>query len=77
MAFKSTVVSTGGGAVLRRLNWGYMQHGIVIWLQGSPELLAHRALKDDLSQRPLLSGNGDSVVSPLACLHPANLAGEA
>ena len=62
MAFKTVVVSTGGGAVLKRLNWGYMQHAIVVWLHGAPELLAQRAMKDDFAQRPLLS-NGSSAVS--------------
>ena len=28
MPFKAVVVSTGGGAVVRPQNWGYMQHGV-------------------------------------------------
>lgn len=54
MPFKACVVSTGGGVVERRRNWGYMQHGIVIWLDGPPELLARRACQDGQSSRPLL-----------------------
>ena len=29
--------------------------GIVVWLQGSPELLARRVAKDGLEKRPLLA----------------------
>lgn len=32
-----------------------MQQGIVVWLQGSPELLARRVAKDGLEKRPLLA----------------------
>ncbi|CAL8462601.1 g2134 [Coccomyxa elongata] len=55
MPFKSVVVSTGGGAVIRKQNWGYMQHGVVVWLTGPPELLSRRALRDGTQSRPLLS----------------------
>ena len=55
MPFKSVVVSTGGGAVLRKQNWGYMQHGVVVWLTGHPELLSRRAHRDGTQSRPLLS----------------------
>lgn len=69
MPFKAVVVSTGGGAVVRRQNWGFMQHGVVVWLTGSPELLSRRALRDGTSTRPLLSqnnGQGQGAVSLLA-----------
>lgn len=55
MPFKSVVVSTGGGAVIRKQNWGYMQHGVVVWLTGPPELLSRRAVRDGTQSRPLLS----------------------
>jgi shikimate kinase len=55
MPFKAVVVSTGGGAVARRQNWGFMQHGVVVWLTGPPELLARRALRDGTASRPLLN----------------------
>jgi len=61
MPFKAVVVSTGGGAVVRRSNWGYMQHGVVVWLHGPPELLARRALRDGTASRPLLSQGEDGV----------------
>ena len=57
MPFKAVVVSTGGGAVTRKQNWGYMQHGVVVWLTGPPELLSRRALRDGTQTRPLLSQN--------------------
>ncbi len=55
MPFHSCIVSTGGGVVLKRENWGLMQHGVVVWLAGDPTLLAARAMRDDLSTRPLLA----------------------
>lgn len=55
--FTGIVVATGGGAVTRQANWGYMQHGIVIWLDGPPDLLARRANKDGTGKRPLLSSD--------------------
>ncbi|GAX83755.1 hypothetical protein CEUSTIGMA_g11180.t1 [Chlamydomonas eustigma] len=61
--YKNLVVSTGGGAVCRPMNWSYMQQGIVVWLQGSPELLARRVAKDGLEKRPLLAveSSGDDL----------------
>ncbi len=68
MPFHSCVVSTGGGVVLKRENWGLMQHGVVVWLSGEPRLLAARAMRDDLSTRPLLARTeqpaGDSSSLP-------------
>lgn len=55
MPFKEVVVATGGGAVVRPENWGYLHHGIVVWLTGTPELLARRALRDGVAQRPMLA----------------------
>ena len=54
-------MATGGGSVTRGINWGHMQHGIVIRLTGSPELLAGRVVGDGTSSRPLLSQVGGSV----------------
>lgn len=56
------MVATGGGVVLARLNWGYMQHAVVVWLRGSPELLAKRVVGDGTSKRPLMA-NGAEVGS--------------
>ena len=74
MPFKAVVVSTGGGAVVRRQNWGFMQHGVVVWLTGSPELLSRRALRDGTATRPLLSQNNGTAqgtvraLSAMACI---------
>lgn len=51
-AYKNLVVATGGGIVLRRENWGYLRHGVVVWLEVAVEQLYAR-VKDDNS-RPLL-----------------------
>lgn len=51
-AYTKLTVATGGGIVLRRENWSYLHHGLVVWLDGSAELLYNR-LKEDTT-RPLL-----------------------
>ncbi|CAM3334908.1 shikimate kinase AroL [Xenorhabdus nematophila] len=52
------VISTGGGMVLSQENRHYMQqHGIVIYLQTSAEVLSNRlSLNPENSQRPSLTG---------------------
>ncbi len=52
------MIATGGGAVLRPENWGYMQLGIVCWLNGDVELLARRVARDGIEKRPLLYAGG-------------------
>jgi shikimate kinase len=52
--FKDCVIATGGGAVTRAENWGHLQGGVSIWLQGPPELLARRVVGDGTSNRPML-----------------------
>ncbi|MFN5514612.1 MAG: shikimate kinase, partial [Cyanobacteriota bacterium] len=47
-----SVIATGGGAVLRRQNWSYLRHGLVVWLSAPPALLAARLRGDET--RPLL-----------------------
>jgi shikimate kinase len=46
------VVATGGGIVTEPINWSYLHHGIVIWLDVSPQTSWQR-IKGDQS-RPLL-----------------------
>lgn len=50
--YKRTVISTGGGIVLRQKNWSYLQHGLIVWLDVSVELLMVRLAEDNT--RPLL-----------------------
>lgn len=52
-AYKQLVVATGGGIVLDKLNWSYLRHGLVVWLDVPVDLLYHR-LKASTSERPLL-----------------------
>jgi shikimate kinase len=51
-AYTRLVVATGGGIAIERINWSHLHHGLVIWLDASPELLWKR-LQGDRS-RPLL-----------------------
>lgn len=53
--FKNCVISTGGGAPTKATNWGHMQGGISVWLNGPPELLANRVMRDGTENRPVLS----------------------
>lgn len=53
--FKDCVISTGGGAPTKGVNWGHMQGGISVWLNGPATLLAHRVLRDGTENRPLLA----------------------
>ncbi|XP_062020820.1 shikimate kinase, chloroplastic-like, partial [Rosa rugosa] len=48
------VVSTGGGVVVRPVNWKYMQKGISVWLDVPLEALAQRLAGAGTDSRPLL-----------------------
>ncbi|XP_039124422.1 shikimate kinase 3, chloroplastic [Dioscorea cayenensis subsp. rotundata] len=48
------VVATGGGAVIRPINWKYMKHGITVWLDVPLEALARRIAAVGTASRPLL-----------------------
>ncbi|KAK1403766.1 Shikimate kinase [Heracleum sosnowskyi] len=48
------VVSTGGGAVVRPINWRHMQKGISVWLDVPLEALARRIIAVGTGSRPLL-----------------------
>lgn len=56
------VVSTGGGIVKDKLNWGKLQTGLVVWLDMNVEDIVKRLSSDpeQISKRPLLQG-GDAV----------------
>ncbi len=46
------VIATGGGIVTQQMNWSYLQHGVVTWLDVPIPLLLARLKGDDT--RPLL-----------------------
>ncbi len=47
------VVSTGGGIVQKHLNWSYLHHGLIVWLDTDLAILQQRLAEDDT--RPLAS----------------------
>lgn len=51
-AYSRLAIATGGGIVMKRENWGYLRHGIVIWLDVPVEQLQVRLAGD--RSRPLL-----------------------
>ncbi|KAF8011972.1 hypothetical protein BT93_I0179 [Corymbia citriodora subsp. variegata] len=63
------VVSTGGGAVVRPVNWRHMQQGISVWLDVPLEALAQRIAAVGTHSRPLLHGeSGDAYTKALTRL---------
>ncbi|XP_026446890.1 shikimate kinase 3, chloroplastic-like [Papaver somniferum] len=63
------VVATGGGAVIRPINWKYMKHGITVWLDVPLEALATRIAAVGTDSRPLLHHeSGDAYTKALARL---------
>ncbi|MGJ3250177.1 MAG: shikimate kinase [Elainellaceae cyanobacterium] len=51
-AYPRLAIATGGGIVLRRQNWSYLHHGIVVWLDAPVEVLYARLQGN--TTRPLL-----------------------
>lgn len=47
-----SIIATGGGIVLQPQNWGYLHHGVVVWLDVPVTELQHRLAQD--TSRPLL-----------------------
>lgn len=61
------VVATGGGIVTQPMNWSYLRHGIVIWLDVPIPVLVSRLSGD--TSRPLLKGlNGVDATAKLETL---------
>ena len=54
----SVVVSTGGGVVLKKENWGFLRQGIIVWLDINKEIVLNRLNSKD-NIRPLLKANID------------------
>ena len=52
-AYTRLVVATGGGIVMRSLNWSHLHDGIVVWIDVPVEIL-HDRLKIESNHRPLL-----------------------
>ncbi|GAB4848325.1 Shikimate kinase [Ancistrocladus abbreviatus] len=57
------VVSTGGGAVIRPINWKYMHRGISVWLDVPLEALARRIAAVGTDTRPLLHHDSGDAYS--------------
>ncbi|XP_031478451.1 shikimate kinase 3, chloroplastic-like [Nymphaea colorata] len=60
------VVATGGGAVIRPINWRYMKRGVTVWLDVPLEALARRIAAVGTNSRPLLHhDSGDAYTKAL------------
>ncbi|XP_020081301.1 shikimate kinase 3, chloroplastic-like [Ananas comosus] len=53
-SMRRLVVATGGGAVIRPINWKYMRQGVTVWLDVPLEALARRIAAVGTASRPLL-----------------------
>lgn len=63
---RQIVVSTGGGAVVRPINWKYMHKGVSVWLDVPVDALARRISSVGTHSRPLLHNeSGDIYVKTL------------
>ena len=51
--YTRSVISTGGGIIQRQINWSYLRHGLIIWLDVDSEILKKRLARD--KNRPLAS----------------------
>ncbi|KAL6844498.1 hypothetical protein ACP4OV_026171 [Aristida adscensionis] len=63
------VVATGGGAVIRPINWSYMKKGLTVWLDVPLDALARRIAAVGTASRPLLhQESGDPYTKAYAKL---------
>ncbi|CAN6214499.1 unnamed protein product [Urochloa humidicola] len=53
-SMRRLVVATGGGAVIRPINWNYMKKGLSVWLDVPLDALAKRIAEVGTASRPLL-----------------------
>mgnify|MGYP001198047979 CR=1 FL=1 len=49
----SLVISTGGGIVTKKENWGILRQGIIVWIDLDKDIALQR-LKNEIDKRPLL-----------------------
>lgn len=49
--YTRSVVATGGGIIQQQMNWSYLKHGLIVWLDVDLEILKARVAKDQT--RPL------------------------
>ena len=49
--YTRTVISTGGGIIQEQMNWSYLRHGLVVWLDVDLEILKKRVAQEQ--NRPL------------------------
>ncbi|WAL58789.1 shikimate kinase [Thermocoleostomius sinensis A174] len=54
-AYTKLVIATGGGIVLQQMNWSYLRHGLIVWLDVGVDQLSQRLSHD--RTRPLLAGD--------------------
>ncbi len=64
--YTQLVIATGGGIVLKRENWSYLRHGVVVWLDVPIEQL-HQRLQQDTS-RPILQDQNANLKEKLQAL---------
>ncbi len=50
-AYTRSVIATGGGIIQQQMNWSYLRHGLIVWLDVDLEMLKERVAKDQT--RPL------------------------
>ncbi len=61
-AYTKLAIATGGGIILKRENWSYLQHGLVVWLDVPVEILVARLQHD--TTRPLLKNTDMATEFP-------------
>ncbi|XP_042493465.1 shikimate kinase 3, chloroplastic-like [Macadamia integrifolia] len=60
---RQLVIATGGGVVIRPINWKYMKQGVTVWLDVPLEALARRIAAVGTDSRPLLHGESGDAYS--------------
>jgi shikimate kinase len=54
-AYTKLIVATGGGIVMQQQNWGYLRHGLIVWLDVPIQIILERLAEDHT--RPLLQNS--------------------